>query len=1218
MQTTLLGLAIAFIVALLAALIGPYFIDWNQFRPQFEAEASKVVGAPVRVAGDLSARLLPTPSLGLRYVVVGRANDLGKVRAERLDVEFNLGDLMRGEWRANELTIGGAALDVGLDQQGRIDWPIANGKFDLGSLTIDRLKLTGRMALHDAASRQTLELNDITFSGDVRSLAGSVRGEGKFSVDGARYGFKVSSGQTADGNGTRVHLGIDPGERAPSADVDGVLSFEGRSPRFDGAVALGTAPAKTNTGDHARAAWRIAAKVKANRDAAQFEQIDASYGSDERALRFAGLGDVRFGASPLLRMALSARQLDADRFLAKDKESAKDNIAEPARLVPELRRLMEALPHPPIATRISFAAEQITLGGRPLQNLAAELRADAASWAIDRLDFRAPGTTQVSLTSAGSSPGPSGSFSGVLDIDSSDPDVLMMWLQGRGDVGYRSQKPLRLRGNINVTADRVAIEALKAEIEGGTVEGRVALSNLQGGGGSQLEAALKAERLDLDAASAVVRSLAGPQADWPDEAQVSLDVGRAISAGQEMRPFFAKFGYTPKTLILERLKFGQPDGVMLDGSGNFDRAGSAGRLAFDASTASMAQLTGLIAPFAPSLAARLNTLATAPGPVRTKFALNFAGGKELAADRTAARVDLDLDAPDLRGRATLTATPPVAAIRNLDIETLRRSEINFGARLTAQRADALIATLGLDHAIAAGEGALQFEGSASGVWGTPLRLNAKLWGAGMDAEAQGAAEPWSSQASMNLRVRSVNLAPMFGLKPSDSPLRNVRLFAHTVLARNLLAFDDIDSVAGGSRLRGRLTLNLDESHEVEGEVGLDTLDLVPAFAFAIGAANRDTADPLAGGLVKGWRGRIAFQALGGTLPDGAELRPVSGIVRSNGQSLTLDTIKGRIGGGDVTATIDARQDASGIGLNARLELAGVDGAALHYRSLKVPAGRTSLQMTLASQGRSVAALVGAMSGSGTATLEQAKLAGLDPRAFDVAIRASDGGQPTDEARLRQFLDPVLSAGALQVASAQIPFSIRDGRLRVSAATLEAAGARATLSGGYDFSTDQIDIRASLASTAPGAPANLPEIGLFVVGSSDALNRTVDVATLSSWLAVRAIDRETRRLDSFERGEPLPPELAVVPPSTASLPPALAPGAAEQSPADAVTSGRDPRRVAPKPRLVAPRLPTLAPPVMSQQAAPLPPPIDVKPPPGPAAAKPKQRAPLVLTPPSANP
>jgi len=43
-QTTLLGLAIAFILALLAALIGPYYIDWNQFRPQFEAEAGRIIG----------------------------------------------------------------------------------------------------------------------------------------------------------------------------------------------------------------------------------------------------------------------------------------------------------------------------------------------------------------------------------------------------------------------------------------------------------------------------------------------------------------------------------------------------------------------------------------------------------------------------------------------------------------------------------------------------------------------------------------------------------------------------------------------------------------------------------------------------------------------------------------------------------------------------------------------------------------------------------------------------------------------------------------------------------------------------------------------------------------------------------------------------------------------------------------------------------------------
>ncbi len=43
-----------------------------------------------------------------------------------------------------------------------------------------------------------------------------------------------------------------------------------------------------------------------------------TYGADERALKLAGNGDMRFGASPLLRASLSARQLDADRFFAKD------------------------------------------------------------------------------------------------------------------------------------------------------------------------------------------------------------------------------------------------------------------------------------------------------------------------------------------------------------------------------------------------------------------------------------------------------------------------------------------------------------------------------------------------------------------------------------------------------------------------------------------------------------------------------------------------------------------------------------------------------------------------------------------------------------------------------------------------------------------------------------------------------------------------------------
>jgi large subunit ribosomal protein L24 len=176
--------------------------------------------------------------------------------------------------------------------------------------------------------------------------------------------------------------------------------------------------------------------------------------------------------------------------------------------------------------------------------------------------------------------------------------------------------------------------------------------------------------------------------------------------------------------------------------------------------------------------------------------------------------------------------------------------------------------------------------------------------------------------------------------------------------------------------------------------------------------------------------------------------------------------------------------------------------------------------------------------------------------------------------------------------------------------------RATVSGGYDIAADQADIRAALSLTMT---AGRPEIQLLAVGTPDALSRSVDVAPLSSWLAVRAIDHETRRLEAIERGEPPPPmPPPIVLPADGQLPiPEVTP------PAPVVQKGvRDPRRP-PAKKATAPRPPT--PPVVNAppapvagqpQVAPLPPPIDVRPAPG--AAKLKPRPPLALTPQVGNP
>lgn len=1210
MQTTLLGVAIAFIIALLAALIGPYFVDWNQFRPQFEAEASRIIGAPVRVDGALDARLLPTPSLRLHSLVVGGRNDLGKVRADKLDVEFSLGSLMRGEWRANELTINGVSLDLGLDRSGRLDWPVSSRAFSLGSLAIDRLNLTGRVALHDAASRSTLELNDIAFSGDVRALAGSIRGDGNFLLSGTRYPFRISSSQNANGGGVRVHLALDPDSRKMSADLDGVLNFEARSPRFDGVITLAGGEPAGKTAS-APLPWRVSSKVKADPAQAHFAQIDASYGPDQTALKFSGVGEMRFGATPSLQVALSARQLDADRILAKQ-----DATASPAQGLSALRAMLAEMPKPPIATRIDVNADQIMLRGRPIQEVEAELRADRNAWSIDRLAFRAPGSTGVTLQGTTAAAASSAGFKGVLDLDSSEPRVFLAWLTGRSETSFQSQTPLRLRGNVSLGPDHLAIESLKADIDGGTVAGQIALS-APAGKASEFDGTLTADRLDLDAAAAFLRTIAGPPGDWPDQGHLSLTVADARSSGQDLQPFIVKIGYSPKAITLDQLKVGQSNGLTVNGAGQFDRNNATGKLSLDAEGASAQEIADLLKPMVPTFAERIEALATTgSGPGRLKLAIDLAKDGSNR-DRSRAQASLDIATPEVSGAVTVTATPATQAVRALDLDGLSRSPLDVKVDLSAGQGRSLLTLLGLDRMVAAGDGPLRLQASSSGTWGAPLHIKAALAGNDLDADAEGTAAPWAKAATadVNLTVRHANFAPLFDLDPAVPLARDVRLSSHLTLANGKLTFGDIDSTLAGTRMRGHIAVALGDQPAIDGELGLDALDLSQAFGLAIGTAGRASDKPLGRGLLQGWHGRIGFQALRGILPGDNELRQVSGAIRSDGRSVTFDSIKGNIGGGEVRIDVDARSETGGLALNARARLDGVDGAALHYHALAMPPGKVSMQMTLAAQGRSAAALTGALSGNGSLELRDAHIAGLDPKAFDLAIEASDKGQAANDDALRQIVEPALAGGSLDVASVQVPFTIRDGRLSIGATTLEGKAARTVFSGGYDIPAGQANIRATLTSSLSGPAGGHPEVELFVIGTSDSLHRSVNIAPLSSWLALRAIDRETRRLESMQR--------AAIPPATTSVTLPLAddkPAAPQETatpapsiplPDDVPLPGGDPRRSAAKPK-AAPSQAINAP--VDHRVTPLPPPIEVRPAPGPKSSRP--RGPLVLTPPLA--
>jgi large subunit ribosomal protein L24 len=238
-QTTLLGVAIAIILALVTALVAPFFVDWSHYRSTFEQEASRLTGLTVHVNGTIDARILPSPHIKLRDVTLGAAGGEPNLRAGAVELEVGLGPLIRGEVRATEVSLLAPQIRLGLDSSGALDWPRPSASFDADALTVSRLNVgNGRVTLADAASGSRLVLDKVSFNGDIRSFLGPFSGAGAFVADGETYAFRISGSRVGDDGRLKLRLGVDPASHPLTTEIDGSLGFDRGVPQFDGTLGL--------------------------------------------------------------------------------------------------------------------------------------------------------------------------------------------------------------------------------------------------------------------------------------------------------------------------------------------------------------------------------------------------------------------------------------------------------------------------------------------------------------------------------------------------------------------------------------------------------------------------------------------------------------------------------------------------------------------------------------------------------------------------------------------------------------------------------------------------------------------------------------------------------------------------------------------------------------------------------------------------------------------
>src|SRR5258708_15699598 len=226
MQRALLGAAVALILVLVTALVGPLFVDWGRYRNTLETEISRLTQLAVRIGGPIDVRLLPTPTLKLQQIAMGRPDGPAMVQAETLRIELALGALMRGQFLASDVALEAPEISLRLGGSERPPPALAGeGRegvfaFDPDAVSIAHLAIEkGRIILAGRPGRSLL-LDRLGFSGDVRSLLGPAKGEGSVAVDGESYLFSIATGRAAADGAVKVRLLVDTADHFRICDVD--------------------------------------------------------------------------------------------------------------------------------------------------------------------------------------------------------------------------------------------------------------------------------------------------------------------------------------------------------------------------------------------------------------------------------------------------------------------------------------------------------------------------------------------------------------------------------------------------------------------------------------------------------------------------------------------------------------------------------------------------------------------------------------------------------------------------------------------------------------------------------------------------------------------------------------------------------------------------------------------------------------------------------------
>jgi uncharacterized protein involved in outer membrane biogenesis len=1126
------------VLALSAAVVAPYFIDWTSYRSDFEREASRILGRQVTVQGGATARLLPFPSVTFEDVAVaGGPNGEAAMTVEEFSMDAELAPFMRGEFLIFDMRLVRPKTTVAVAADGAIDWTVRpSTPFDPSQIAIEKLTVTeGQVRIKHAASGRDHLLTEINTEVSAKSLDGPWQIAGSVRLDGMRTALAISTGK-ADNNGAmRVRIKADPVAVPIAIESDGDLRLDHGAASFAGTFRVeARSDEKTQAGDGPEAAkagkgeppaWRVHGKLAADHKSLTFAEFRFETGPLDDPYTADGSALIELGAEPRFEVTATGAQVRFDETLAADKNPAgltlQDRIAA-------VRAALVELPRPTIPGLIDVDLPAVVAGDTTIRDVKLKAEPVADGWNVKTLSASLPGRTTLEGSGLLKSSEEDFGFHGDMLLAVSQPSGFAAWVSKDVDEAIRRLPAAGFKAKVELTEKKQSFSDLELILGNAKFHG-VIENDTPADANASMRIALTGDALDLAglaAFSSLFVSDTGKERFGDRNLDVKVKAGPVTAFGLTADTIDTALRLHDGDLEIDRLSIGGLAGATVSATGKVTHFANKPEGNVDASIVAVD-----LAPVIDQLAAQYpGNLLVSELDKRAKSYAGLFADSEINVVGTAVRNGdgtngVALSATGKTGGATFQLT--VSGNGSLDEVDKAPLKLDFSA--SNPDGGTLIALYGMPALPLAAAGEARSTFTAEGTLADGLKSSLDFEGQDMQASFDGMLGIAEGLASAKgpVHIEAADIEPWLmttGLSfPGMGLGTPVSLTADLDYANGLMVLSKINGEIADGPISGDINAEMKDGRpHLTGDLALDAFDLDPLAAMVVGD---QALQPAAGK----WSS-VAFQPQA-VLPFTADLDLSFGSVSAGlfgvvedahcqasvaADGVRLSNVKGKLDGGDLTGLFEARNNAGSALVSTQFKLSDADlGQLLDGSGLT---GKGDVGASVSAAGKSVEALFSSLSGSGTATVRQLSVPGINAGAFPAIIAGADKmGRDIDAIRVAAFVPPIVANGSFEAPPADIAFTVAAGILRAPPVALATPEASLSAELKADFTTGIVGAAGSVTYAAgeEALAGSEPSVGFTVEGPLAALTAHYDTQPLAQFLTQRALEREQARVEALQ-------------------------------------------------------------------------------------------------------